>query len=909
MHQPTASWGARSQPASGAALPSALLRVVDAGLCGVIFVAPYFFGGRHDLGRLVFVSIVAVTAVAWFLRQALLPAARWPRTAAHGLLLLAAALVALQIVPLPADCLAKISPRTAQLLPLWTSGSDANTQLGTWQTISVAPHETTKALAMLLSYGLLFLVASGRIQDHTDVRRLLTWMGIAAAAMALFGLAQYATSDGKFFWFYDHPHRTTTQALSGPFINRNHFASFLVMGLGPLVALLLLSARTAKLPARTQTSIDPKRMLVTWTIAAAIALIVACILLSRSRGGAVAMLIAGAVLALLLVSRRLADRRIIYCCVGLAVAVAGLLALHGGDNALDRLDDFADASFENVDRDGIRRKLWSANVDAFQAGWLTGAGVGTHREFCPVYLPRYYTKEYTHAESGYLQIASEAGIGGVVLLAAALALIAAWCARAWRGVTDERGASQLAATSAGLAATAAHSVVDFVWYIPACMSLVIILAACALRLAQLSAASDERPARERNLRRGRWLELATAAILVGGWSVATYVGPGIAAVHWNRYLRASVAHSEAARQPSLAAGEPAATDRAALNDLMLRELELVVKWDPKFARAHLKLVARLIARFDLEQQSAENAISLTNLCDAISQSQFETKEAMVAWLEKAVGKNLQLLRQAANEARIAVALTPLRGEAYVYLARLAFLDGKDAVAVRAYTNQALLVRPHSAEVLFEIGREERIANKLDAALARWQQCFDDPGPHQLKIIHLVAGDIPAAKLLDVFHPDWPLLRNIWSRYRAAGSTEDLDALLTYSLERTRQAADSKSQVPPAFAWYWQSQLFAEVGQTDHALACLQQAHSFDARQYSIRYALAKSLQASGRYDEAEPHYRWCLARRPMDKSLTAGLVAIAKARFAERSSIATTRPIANQSGGSSSSSNSPAVPR
>src|SRR5438270_411786 len=77
-----------SQPAA-----DALLRVVDAGLCGVIFIAPYFFGGRHDLGRLLLVSIIVVTATAWFLRQAMLPLARWPRTIAYGLLLLAAALV------------------------------------------------------------------------------------------------------------------------------------------------------------------------------------------------------------------------------------------------------------------------------------------------------------------------------------------------------------------------------------------------------------------------------------------------------------------------------------------------------------------------------------------------------------------------------------------------------------------------------------------------------------------------------------------------------------------------------------------------------------------------------------------------------------------------------------------------
>jgi tetratricopeptide (TPR) repeat protein len=334
-----------------------------------------------------------------------------------------------------------------------------------------------------------------------------------------------------------------------------------------------------------------------------------------------------------------------------------------------------------------------------------------------------------------------------------------------------------------------------------------------------------------------------------------------------------------------------------------------VSWDPRFARAHLILAARYIDKFDLEQQSAENAIGLTSVCDAISQSKFESNDARAAWLERAIGKNLQLLQRAADEARAAVALTPLQGEAYIYLARLGFLDGNDASAARAYTNQALLVRPHSAEVLFEIGREERIANNSDAALARWQQCFDNPGPHQLKIINLVAGDVPAAKLLEIFHPDWPLLRNVWSHYRESGRIEDLEALLTYSLERTRNVANSKSQPPAAIVWYWQSQLFADVGQPDHALACLQQAYDYDARQYAIRCALAKALHAAGRHSEAEPHFRWCLARRPADKSLSNALVAIAKARLAERSSITAQRSVAPKGGNSLSSTNSSSVPR
>jgi len=108
------------------------------------------------------------------------------------------------------------------------------------------------------------------------------------------------------------------------------------------------------------------------------------------------------------------------------------------------------------------------------------------------------------------------------------------------------------------------------------------------------------------------------------------------------------------------------------------------------------------------------------------------------------------------------------------------------------------VRPHNADVLFEIGREKLAANDLDGALDRWEQCYTDAGPLQLKIVNLLAGRIPAAKFVDTFKPDWPMLRYIWIRYSEAGHQEDLDRLLTYSVEKTK-GADEANGLPPANA--------------------------------------------------------------------------------------------------------------
>lgn len=888
----TNGWGLRRQSTnSGGSAADSLLRIVDAGLFGVIFIAPYFFGGRHDAGRLLLVSIIAVTGTAWFARQALLPAARWPRTVCYVLLLLAAALVAIQIVPLPQEWIARLSPRTSQLLPLWTSADAKPPNFGAWHTLSLMPHETTKALAMLLSYALLFVIVIGRVEEKADAERLLQGVALSAVLMAVFGLVHYATTDGRFFWFYWHPHRLATDSLSGPFINRNHFADFLVLGTGPLLAWLLYAGKDFMWAGpQTKTASGAKQIIILWGLGGAAALVAMTTLLSRSRGGTLALLAAGAVLVTIYLCRGLADRRIFYGVVGLAVVVVGLLSVHGYDQVASRLDDFTDGSMNDLDRGGIRRKVWAANIAAFEAGWITGAGAGSHSEVCPVYLPQSFTKEYTHAENGYLQIASENGIGGVVLLAAGILLCVTWCISGLCRATDPDIIRLLGAAAAGLAASALHSLVDFVWYIPACITITIILAGCALRLSQLARPAADRGACYRVLKRGRWIERAAAAMLVGGWCVYTYVGPAMAAVHWDRYLRASVANAEIARRQltALVESRPAmqTAEQARLNDIMLEELGTVVRWDPLFARAHLRLAARYIAQFDLLQQQSQNAMNFSDLRDTLATARFASSKERLAWLERAFGSNLDWLWRAADEARVAASLCPLQGGAYVYLAQLSFLDGTNndahGAAVNAWVDQGLRVRPHDADVLFEVGRQNLIAGDVDSAVARWKQCFDDTGPHQLKIVYLLAGRISAGKFLESFQPDWRTLRGVWARYRELGQESDTDAVLSYAANCAEHEREADYGLPPAFVWFWQAQFYAESGRPDDALRCLERAYESGPRHYFVRAALAQALQTAGRFAEAEPHLRWCLARRPGDKNISSALFELSKQRLAER---------------------------
>ena len=574
--------------APGGFLAVRLLAVVDAGLLATICAAPFVFGGRHDLGRLVFVSLVGVTTIAWFARQSLMPHAKWTRTAAYGILLLAVALLALQLVPLPAEWISRLSPRTAKLLPLWIT-SDAVVQLGLWKTLTLTPRDSMLSLAMLVSYGLWFTVLAQRLETITDVEKLLNVVGIAAVVMAAFGLVQFFASNGEFFWCYVHPYRTTDRYAMGSFMNRNHFADFLVLGVGPIVRWLVSvihaeAAVARRRPARS----TPASLVKPGLLFAALATVLMGIALSLSRGGAIALVTATVTIGVIYWRWRLVDGKYLYGLAGVGLLMLGLLSIYGYDQLSRRLDDFTSGSVEELDHGEGRRKVWAANIKAIEHGGLVGSGAGSHEEICPVYLSEPTQNYFTHAENGYLQITTENGWLGATLLAAGIALVGAWCVGCLRRLKDPAEQLCFGAAAAGLAASLVHSLVDFVWYIPACMSLTLALAVCVLRLSQLSLPSEAQAATEFRWARPRWLEAGAVAIMLAGWTVYAFIGPGVAAVHWTRYLRDQVGGARLFGERLLAFDEDELTAtelamREPLAKSMRQHLDDTLRWDPSFA--------------------------------------------------------------------------------------------------------------------------------------------------------------------------------------------------------------------------------------------------------------------------------------------------------------------------------------
>ena len=837
---------------------------------GVVFVAPLFFGGRHELGRFVFVVLCVVAAIAWSIRQAMLGEGKWHCTAAFATVSLAIGLVGLQLTPLPSEWLTTLAPRNVELLRAADESLAADSK---WSTISLNPDATRMGLATLVAYGLLFLTVTQRLQSFRDIERLLRWVGLSALAMACFGLIQYFASNGRFFWFYEYPYSDTLETAKGSFSCRNHFAHFLVLGLAPLVAWIVQRTFSQKSSAETnhEASFRGTRpgvavSLLSVVLSLGAAIIVLAVMLSFSRGGALTLACMAAVMAAVYLSYGLISITSFFGCVtAVVVIVLATLSIYGYDQVAGRLDDFTSGSVEELDVQGGRRKIWAANLEAFRAGWRSGSGVGTHRYIYPAYLPESLPTEFTHAENGPLQVMTENGMPGVVLLIWGIACCGVWCASALKHAKRPREKLLSGAVTAGLAASVVHSLVDFVWFVPACVGITILLACCALRLAQL--ASPTRQSEAYVVQRSRSLLTGAAAMIVviGLWAISTLAGPAAASLHWDRYLLADIASkSIIARQFTQLEEATSEGHQAAqiITESMIEELAQVVRLHPTNGRAHLRLAGNYLRQFELRQSQASNQMSIAQIRDAAIASQFSSSANLREWLLRAFGKESDLLYLALQHTRQALRNCPLQGEAYLYLANLCFLEGRSAAEVDAYVAQALRVNPYSAEVLFAAGLHEFLSGRLDQAIERWKGTFRFSGSHQYQIVNLFAGKVPAAVFLEEFQPDWRTLRQVWARYRAIGDRKELEAIARYARLVTEKQLENVPATQVSRNWRWLAAIQQELGQHEAALVSLQSGLEANRSDFQLRMLLGIALLEQGDSRQAEEQFRWCVGRRP-----------------------------------------------
>jgi tetratricopeptide (TPR) repeat protein len=275
-----------------------------------------------------------------------------------------------------------------------------------------------------------------------------------------------------------------------------------------------------------------------------------------------------------------------------------------------------------------------------------------------------------------------------------------------------------------------------------------------------------------------------------------------------------------------------------------------------------------LERFNTSHSENENSIPLGQLRDAIKASEFESPEAMHEWLDRAVGKNIKLLRLAKKYLRQSLKESPLRAHAYLELVELGFLDSISVEAEDAYLKQALTLRPHDPSVLFAIGRHISLSEDLDSAMPYWSKAFSVSPETRRKVTGLLAPQISAADFLAKLNPEWTSLPDIARAFDQAGRQEEGRQIWQKCLDDSRsQSKVGKSRAERDQVLLTLCDAYTALEQSDRALAMLAKAHRQSPDNMQIRIRLAWGLYHAQRYSDAADHLIWLSSRLPGDKSI------------------------------------------
>lgn len=552
-----------------------LLKCVDILIAVLILILPFVMGGREAWGHWLLITTAGILGCCWCVYAAV-SKARYRVSWLELFFVAGLAIAWFQLQPQSAEKLATFSAEYQRLLPYWGETQGATAEQAQWKTISFTPAETRHGVRILLAYCLIALVFFQRLRTEQECQRALRCVAASGVLMAAFGLLQWASSNGKFFWVYEHPFTDPTEHLKAAFTNRNHFAQFLAISMGPLLWWLVTLIRRALLTgdivagattssevaitskpsgslssrlrqkrakknrsqgkAFTLATTDSSRMLTIpiLILVVCVAVVGLSVLLSLSRGGMIATAAAIIITGAGLWRGFNLPGTMAAMLLGTSVIVFSGLAFFDQDQVQTRIEQLISGDADQVDAGGVRRAVWAADAKVIEQFPLLGTGIGSHRDVYPLYMDNYAdfaTFELTHAESSYIHLALEAGLIGCGLLI--LGLLWFLARLTWGYFTQQsyEQRSLIVAVAASAAAALLHAVTDFIWYVPAIVVTSLMLVAIGLN----SASKRFRSADSRRgipLPRIAWLALSVLSAMSAGWVQSDLFARVDAEKHW-----------------------------------------------------------------------------------------------------------------------------------------------------------------------------------------------------------------------------------------------------------------------------------------------------------------------------------------------------------------------------------------
>ncbi len=783
---------------------------------------PLAFGAVEPWSEEIVVALAAAICLCFCARMAVGGRDTLPRTWAYVPILVFVGIALVQLVPLPVSLVQLLSPNTvAQKMKAFNDSTEVGALPSTTQ-LSFYAYATKHDLRLVLAAVAVFVTVLGVFRRPQQIARLLLAVTIIGASVALLALVQNIAGNGKIYWLVPSPHGS---ALSGPFVNHNHYAQFMNLSIGAALALVFVKvhrkfrAGTITPAAVTEYLSSPDGRLI-WGCLGLIVLGTATIFASLSRGGMISLMIAGTFTTLILSSRRpLKGYGWIMALLALGAFICVLYI--GFDAVYERL-----GSLRQLQRaEGGRWQIVQDIAVAWTRFPVLGTGLGTHEVVYPMFDRSTVASVASYAENEYAQAAEETGIMGLIALAAFGVLI--WRSYA-RTIRISRQPIHSAAYGLGFAlvAISIQSLSDFGQHVPANLFLSVIFCALLLRLPRIDDDEDgEAEVSARRFHRG-WI--ATLAVLAVVWTAAFLDADRarVGQTHWRRALTVESTLAERQWQGSdqeytylISQAQKAAACQP--GNVVYRHWLNVYRWraisritDPNTGRIILPTEALSFA-----QRIAGELNQTRRLCPT-----FGATWCVLGQLEQLV---LGQPEQGAMDIREGVRLAPCDPTARFVAGLLEAEEGRLDMAADHLIRAAQLDGHLFQEVTVEL------VERLDRPCAALMLASDDLG--QLSVL---------AEVLD-------------ASTRNTAAVGQVRQEVVTSIERQCAASDA-----PAWALAWLADRYEGQGRDAEAIRCYRRAVAADFSKASWHFSLAGLLAEAGSVHEAIQEAKTCLQLWP-----------------------------------------------
>ncbi len=464
---------------------------------GAIIFGVLFFGAIHTWVYTI-VFLLVITASLLLLKSSVVKEKghwhlKWIKSDLSPLFFAFVIYLIFQLVPLPGWLLHLISPEAkmdSDMAQPAVLALNPEALKGSWHALAPYFYPVRMSLVRWIVYGLFFFGLTRCLNSPRRINQAIITILLLGCFETLYGIVQ-TYSGYHHIWWYNNT--SETHAVNGTYLNRNHYAGFMEMGLALAIGYAAaLGVRTeGQQPVRRRSSFRRRfleifsgdsQALQRFLIIFAGGIMGLGLILSASRGGIIAaaglLLVTGLAFTFMKAERR--RGLVILSLFGIAL-IYGLYT--GLDYTVGRFD-FFDRAMQD------RGVMAQRTFVTFKDYLATGVGLGNFRHASGRYQDPIHKDAYIdYAHNDYAQFLAEAGLIGALLLLVGLGWYALRTFRLWKGQQDPYAVCLGLAPLGALVALAIHSWSDYNLHRPANMMLLIAIIAignAALHLDQNS---------------------------------------------------------------------------------------------------------------------------------------------------------------------------------------------------------------------------------------------------------------------------------------------------------------------------------------------------------------------------------------------------------------------------------------